>query len=868
MNHFAKLIFVLFFAASLPVLAAEISLTHGDGGDCRTFGQAQKLWRSAQKNAQPGETVTVLIGPGDWYFDETVEIGPEDRRVPLVFQAADPQDPPRLLGSRPIPAESWKKVRTRSGLSLLQAPLPEEILEKFEGPGALFSDLKDFPANGLFPYRRVRHPDPDLSQDPLRRGFFYVDRGMDPTGKLGGSVGCIHNVGDTLVYEVDLPEDGDYTVWAYYSQNNRVEDVGKNFTLEIAEFEPSADSKALRHTQSWAKKPAELNPKAAAAFVPKEGGWSQGPVPMLGLDDTGSWSAKRWAKTATFSCKKGPALLKWMNRKGLGLNLDGLLLAKNPDWKPNATLEDPTGQPIVVISAESFVIGIGPQLAFGSKGGSAKKFGAVPGELHARWADPALEMHIFQSGSCHAFKEIVQVTSIDEETGVVSLAGPEATATLNKGDRFYLENRFEFLSQPGEWFLNRETGVLSVCPFQTPENVKKPIEYRFAVLGTLFSVNSGENVGTEQAQALAPVRFEGLNFAETAHTRQDSCVGYSMGARGVIEVNETSGVTVSNCSFMDVGRYAVRIKGGNGNAVKKCRVLRSAQGGVLIMDESSQNVVEDCDFRELGLDYKHIGGVVLERGASENLVSHCTINGSSRYGISMKNAGGKNVIEFNDVWNTSRETNDTGAIEVTQGDRNFRSGSVIRNNRVVNSIGYSCAGPEKPLYFSWGIYLDSFAGGYTVENNYVYGTSHGGFMFQGGKGNTVRNNIFRASSLNNGHFTNFLKNPEDLEFSHNIVTFGEPEARLFSLGAGIEESMKLCDFNLIWCSAAPIGQIQGWEQWKKLGFDEHGISADPLFLHPEKHDGLLKPESPAWKLGFKPIDLSTVGVRLNQEKRK
>ena len=72
MNHFAKLIFVLFFAASLPILAAEISLTHGNGGDCRTFAQAQKLWRSAQKNAQPGETVTVLIGPGDWYFDERI----------------------------------------------------------------------------------------------------------------------------------------------------------------------------------------------------------------------------------------------------------------------------------------------------------------------------------------------------------------------------------------------------------------------------------------------------------------------------------------------------------------------------------------------------------------------------------------------------------------------------------------------------------------------------------------------------------------------------------------------------------------------------------------------------------------------------
>jgi len=858
MNHFTKFIFALFFAASLPVCAAEISLTKD--GDCQTFAQAQKLWRDAQKAAKPGETVTVLIGPGDWYFDETVEIGPEDRQVPLIFRAADPQNPPRLLGSRPIPAESWKNAQTDSGVELIQARVPAEILEKFEGPGALFSDLKKFPRNGLIPYRRARHPDPDLSQDPLRRGFFYIDRSLDPTGKLGGSVGCIHNVGDTLLYWVELPEDGDYTVWAYYSQNNHWEDAGKNFTLEIAEFEPTADSKALKNASSYAKKLAELNPKAAAAFAPKEGGWSQGPVPMLGLTDTGSWNTKRWAKTVTFSCKKGHALLKWMNRKGGGLNLDGLLITKNPDWKPNATLEDPTGQPLLVIPADSFVVGIGPQLSFGSQGGSAKKFGCVPGQLAARWAEPDLEMHIFQSGSCHAFKEIVQIEGIDEERGIVSLTGPEATATLNKGDRFYLENRFEFLSQAGEWFLDRKTGTLSVCPIPAPEKkARKPIEYRFAVLGTLFSVNSGEGAAAEKAPA--PVRFEGLNFGETAHTRQDSCIGYSMGARGVIELDETSGVTVSGCSFIDVGRYAVRIRGGNGNAVEKCRVLRSAQGGVLMMDGSVGNRVEDCDFRELGLDYKHIGGVVLEKECAENLVSHCVIKGSSRYGISMKNAGGKNVIEFNDVWETSRETNDTGAIEVTQGDMKFRSGSIIRNNRVVNSIGYSCAGPDKALLFSWGIYLDSFAGGYTVENNYVYGTSHGGFMFQGGKGNVVRNNIFRASSLNNGHFSNFMKNSEDLEFSRNVVVFDEPDARLFAMGQELEKAMKVCDFNLIWCSAAPIESFAGWEQWKKLGFDEHGISADPQFLHPEAHDGLLKPESPMWKLGFKAIDLSTVGVR-------
>ena len=37
--------------------------------------------------------------------------------------------------------------------------------------------------------------------------------------------------------------------------------------------------------------------------------------------------------------------------------------------------------------------------------------------------------------------------------------------------------------------------------------------------------------------------------------------------------------------------------------------------------------------------------------------------------------------------------------------------------------------------------------------------------------------------------------------------------------------------------------------------------ADPEFVAPEKFDFTLKPDSPAFKLGFKPIDLTSVGVR-------
>ena len=67
----------------------------------------------------------------------------------------------------------------------------------------------------------------------------------------------------------------------------------------------------------------------------------------------------------------------------------------------------------------------------------------------------------------------------------------------------------------------------------------------------------------------------------------------------------------------------------------------------------------------------------------------------------------------------------------------------------------------------------------------------------------------------------------------------------------------------------------GFEQWKEKtteywrntikredkGLDADSIVADPMFVDPQKGDFRLKPESPAFKLGFRPIDLSTVGVR-------
>ena len=156
----------------------------------------------------------------------------------------------------------------------------------------------------------------------------------------------------------------------------------------------------------------------------------------------------------------------------------------------------------------------------------------------------------------------------------------------------------------------------------------------------------------------------------------------------------------------------------------------------------------------------HRGIVLTGDSTSSNRILKNKITNSSRYGITLKNAGFKNEIAYNDIQNTSLETDDTGGIEVTQGNRTKRSGSHIHHNRVRDSNGVSYNGPDNIVSMSWGIYLDSFAGGYTVENNLTWRNSRGGFMVQGGKDNVIRNNIFADSSSFQGHFNNFSNNSE------------------------------------------------------------------------------------------------------------
>ena len=777
----------------------------GRDGPLATLAGARDAVRR-HRGLHPDEPITVLFREGVYVLDEPVEFVSADsgtRSAPVRY-AAYAGEMPVLQGGEAI--AGWH--REASGVYSV-------LLSSVTSGKACFRQLF---ADGRR-QTRARCPNVD-SADPLRRGFFYC---AADTGGFGCTVGCIHNRGDWMKYEVEIPADGDYAFWMRYGANNR--------------------------QTEW--ETADMATRTVLIVDNRE------PVPLVDLPDTGGWSPVRWSKSAIVPLARGRHTLVWKNVLGGGINIDAYALCDDPSWRAEGTAlaEPAAGRHLVVIQAEKMVASEGKQLRVSVSGGARDRFHYRVEDFKPEWAAvPNAEVHIFQSGSCRAFKEILGIAAIDTEALVVHVSGPETKAGLRAGDRYFVENLPDELDAPGEWHLDTASGELRFLPDRSVESMEVVVPATCELVRLI-----GEPDGGPPVQFLS---FSGFTIRYTGMTLQDGCAGYGMGTEGVFRWEHTADCRIEHCTFENCGRYAVAIVSGTRNEIAGCAIRDSAQGGVLIIDSDHCRVVYNI-IERLGAIYKHIGGVVLTgRKASDNLVAHNLIRDSSRYGITCKNAGLRNVIASNALYRMSTETYDTGGIEVTQHVRDELSMSIIRNNLVVDVIGYSSSF-ETPQYLSWGIYLDSFAGGYTVEDNVTVRSSHG-VMIQGGRGNALRNNVFVGGATAQFIFANYASNSADNEFTRNIVYWEDAKAAMGRLGREVETTLS-ADRNLFFCASRELVGTDEYDTWRERGFDEHGVVADPLFTDPANGDYSLCPESPAYALGFRRIDLSDVGPRLGSE---
>ena len=450
-------------------------------------------------------------------------------------------------------------------------------------------------------------------------------------------------------------------------------------------------------------------------------------------------------------------------------------------------------------------------------------------------------------------EERLPIKSVDESSRVVELA-KKSTFRLTEAHnevcaRYFIENVFEALDTPGQWYLDRPTGTLYYYP-AVGEDWKRET-FVAPVLTQIVRVVGKEN------EPARNVHFRGLKFAHAEYPLPPDKAGCAQAAYavpGALYFEHAVGCAVSECLISQIGNYAVEFQNGCKDCVvEKCRMIDLGAGGVKINWGSANTTVQDCEIGDGGKIFMSAVGVWISQSAN-NKVLHNEIHDLNYTGISVgwswgygKSDAKDNIIEHNHIHHIGRGVlSDLGGI-YTLG---IQPGTVLRNNLIHDCAAY--------WYGGWGIYTDEGSSHILIENNVVYNTTHGGFHQHYGKENIVRNNVFAFAKYHQLQRTR----PEEHQafaFERNIVYYEEGVL----LGSNWSDDHFTMDYNIYWDASGRPVTFAGasFEEWRKRGHDAHSLIADPKFVDPKKFDFRLKPDSPAFGLGIKQVETSKAGPR-------
>jgi len=432
-------------------------------------------------------------------------------------------------------------------------------------------------------------------------------------------------------------------------------------------------------------------------------------------------------------------------------------------------------------------------------------------------------------------------------------------------ERYYVECVREGLDAPGEFYLDRQTGVLSYHP--RPGEDMTAVE---AVAPRPEDVLRLEG-NPEQHQWVEHLHFEGLSFQHTdwVMPRTGTVDGQAAAFLGTATVfaRGARNCALERCEIARTGGYAVWFERGcQGNRLRQCHLHDLGAGGVRLGETSlPQDEQQQAERNDVLNCFIHNGGNVFHAGigvwigrSSHNKVLHNEICDFFYSGVSVGWSWGyapstahHNLIEYNHIHHLGwRQLSDMGGIYCL----GLSPGTRLCHNVIHDVMSYPTG------YGGWGLYTDEGSTGILMENNVVYRTKDGGFHQHYGRENTVRNNVF-AFSCGRGQVVRTRQEPHlSFSFEGNIVYYRE--LPLLGGNWGGDETFKL-DRNVYFDAAGTPPEFPGGlslEQWQAKGHDVDSIVADPQLVDPDRYDFRLKPDSPALKLGFQPIDTSTVGL--------
>jgi hypothetical protein len=469
------------------------------------------------------------------------------------------------------------------------------------------------------------------------------------------------------------------------------------------------------------------------------------------------------------------------------------------------------------------------------------------------------------------------VSAIDYSARIVTLGEDLSTNSAGRDDifgpgtRYFVQGARELLDQPGEFCVAH--GFVYYWPRATPLEAQTVVAPGPAGVFGFYGNDANDTVHDLQMEGLTLAytdRYQSAIALEKAERITIRGMHISRtGGNGIHLIGATRDSVIQGNLLHDLGAHAIRAIG------------KSSAGGA----DPSQNLIDNNHVFRTGQVTPEGGAIELNR-ANSNTISHNLIHDTPRFAIAVFGAlqiaspwvpyAADNTIAYNDVSRAMNDSQDGAALYLWGAG----PGNRITHNRVHDS----------DLAFSYGegLYLDDDNFGTTVSHNLLHDLQQhaGGTTFSGinikGEGPLIVNNIVAQNRLSAGE----IKIAEDLQtipdqniqIMRNILA-GNSTDRYYACTYWNETELQGADYNLFYHDVGVYqagfgfglnyGQtgnpkttetLAQWRAGHGQRYDQNSVVADPGFVDVAGRDFRLRPDSPAYALGFTDIDYASIGL--------
>ncbi len=467
----------------------------------------------------------------------------------------------------------------------------------------------------------------------------------------------------------------------------------------------------------------------------------------------------------------------------------------------------------------------------GTKGSKTGKF-MYEGDRPSRWLqekDAWVHGYWFWDWSDQRQK----VEAIDPEKHILSVMPPYHSYGYRIGQWFYGMNILAELDTPGEWYLDRQTGILYFWP-------PKPIDEGRVVVSVLDTLVT--------LQGVSHVTVRGVVFEA---------------ARGTaIVMRDCEHALIAGCVLRNLGDRAVRIEGGAANSVVACDVYGTGNGGISMSGGERSSLTPGGHFADNN-HLHHYGRwnrmytPAISLDGVGHRATHNLIHDAPHMAISF--GGNDHTMEFNEIHDVCLESNDAGAIYAGR-DWTMR-GTVIRHNYLHDITGFRGHGCV-------GVYLDDMFCGTQIYGNVFYRVTRAAFI-GGGRDCSVENNIFvdcrpalhidaRAMGwASDSVETTMMERLKAMPYTSQLWRNRYPELVEIVQDEPAAPKGNVVARNVSW--GGRWDEVEGKAR-PYVTFTDNCVDVDPLFEDAPPATFGLQENSPAHKIGFKPIPFEKIGL--------